>query len=806
MRRALFVFLCLAALCLTGVSPAGASRYRTFPPPSVPLDKATEWRTALEIAKDLAKKRNDHAGVLRKLEPFRDWPARYGPNAMATTTLVYLATAHIATYQYNEGMRELLEARRFARITGDNTNLAAAAGLLSNLYSHLFAFAQAEQAADEAMRACPPNSSQMVSVLINKARLASKAGKLDESLRLFHEAIDLATRIPDNRLKAVALRNLGQYMIQANRFDDADSSLRQALAIMKKTRDPNITSAYTSLAELEIARGRFRQAEELIGQAVAAFTAGRTGVPAWYVEYLRSRALAGSGRLGPALDALRLALEDIRESRYHMLPADALRISSFEGAQKVYFDFIDTAAQLHAKSPNPKLLAELLGVIQAERALALRLTAAGSARFRRSLPTAYFETLAALQATHAGAFRAGSAEARERAEALRLQLLEMEAAAGIDQELDLTPDSTAALFRKFSPDEAVLGFHLGPQRSYLWTLTDRGMTIHTLAARPHIAALVPPLREAIEQNSAALRPLSEQLYQELFRDLPPAVRARRRWLLMPDGELFQVPFAALRDPAAGYLVQNHSVQILPGLWMLSRTQNFANWAGPFIGIGDPIYNRGDQRLPRRTSLLPVRPTSVTREGIILNRLVNSASELNVCARSFAPASSRTLLLGADAHWEQVRALLPQRPSVLHFATHVVPSSDSEQESLIALSLTPTGEPELVTPEMIAACDARSRLVVLSGCRSGSGAIKPGEGLMGLTRAWLLAGAGSVLATYWPTLDDSGQLLAGFYESLAARHPHPADALQAAQQAALALNDFHSEPRYWAACFVSTGEL
>jgi len=90
---------------------------------------------------------------------------------------------------------------------------------------------------------------------------------------------------------------------------------------------------------------------------------------------------------------------------------------------------------------------------------------------------------------------------------------------------------------------------------------------------------------------------------------------------------------------------------------------------------------------------------------------------------------------------------------------------------------------------------------MNGCRSGSGVISAGEGLMGLTRAWLRAGASRVLSTYWPTLDDGGALTSEFYRQLTTNRFSTAEALRRAQLAMIAHGDLRADPRYWAAYFL-----
>jgi CHAT domain-containing protein len=115
----------------------------------------------------------------------------------------------------------------------------------------------------------------------------------------------------------------------------------------------------------------------------------------------------------------------------------------------------------------------------------------------------------------------------------------------------------------------------------------------------------------------------------------------------------------------------------------------------------------------------------------------------------------------------------------------------------------SGEPELLTPQEILMHPTHARLVVMTGCSSGSGDSLPASGLMGLTRAWLAAGAGEVLATRWPTRDeDSDGLIGRFYlHLLASPDGDIPRALQQAREDMIARGGWRAKPRYWSSFFV-----
>jgi CHAT domain-containing protein len=193
--------------------------------------------------------------------------------------------------------------------------------------------------------------------------------------------------------------------------------------------------------------------------------------------------------------------------------------------------------------------------------------------------------------------------------------------------------------------------------------------------------------------------------------------------------------------------------------------------------------------------------------MVLARLAGSGREISASMRAWGGRSSNDLFLsGADATVGQLRDALARRPAVLHFATHFLQSAGPPPQALLALSLGPDGSPEVLGPAEISRWRQDLGAVVLSGCGSARAGILPAEGLMGMTRAWLAAGAHSVVASIWPTTDDNGDFFVPFYRRLASLKTEPrtgvaAEALRQAQLEMLRSDPWHARPAYWAAYFV-----
>jgi CHAT domain-containing protein len=268
-----------------------------------------------------------------------------------------------------------------------------------------------------------------------------------------------------------------------------------------------------------------------------------------------------------------------------------------------------------------------------------------------------------------------------------------------------------------------------------------------------------------------------------------------------DGALAELPIAALvvkpeSEPAGApeYLLARHTVQLIPGVayWLESGEGPAPQFSPLFVGLGDAIYSRADQRLASASKAAP--------EELALPRLPGSAAEVETCARAWHGRS--VLLRGGDATRENLVQALLQRPAAVHLAAHYLESAGPNRHGLIALSLSPTGDSQVLTPVEISRWHIQAGLVVLSGCHSAAGAPLPGEGALGLPRAWLAAGAESVVGSLWNTPDDDGALFAELYRNLRALgRLDAARALREAQLSMIRSGGRFGRPSYWGAYFI-----
>ena len=311
--------------------------------------------------------------------------------------------------------------------------------------------------------------------------------------------------------------------------------------------------------------------------------------------------------------------------------------------------------------------------------------------------------------------------------------------------------------------------------------------------RGEVADFTRTLQEGSDSTASGLR-----LYRTLFGAVPTKVLAAKRWYLEPDGPLYDLPFAALpvsaNEGRPAYLVEQAALQSIPGALLMEQGTIPAN--GSFVGIGDPVFNGADPRYRGNST------RAAMNNALTLPRLPNTGAEIAACSRAWGSQSSE-LLTGPAANLDGVESALATSPAVIHFATHVIPAHREFGTGLIALGLDSQGGIGLMGPDDITARQIGGALVVMDGCHSARGEALPGSGLMGLTRAWIGAGANAVISTRWDVPDESAQsLMVNFYRALQrAPRGNPALALREAQLAALRSGGPEREPFRWAGYFL-----
>jgi CHAT domain-containing protein len=782
----------------------------------VPFSVPNARASLLETPKDTAPRRapvlallrsaSDHfragryAEAMRGFEATRSAAVRSGIPDLAARALGNVGSCQFALHQYTSALNSFTETVRQATAAGDNSAAAVFDVNIASLYSEMGELEAATQWIQGTLARMNPKDrrEQRPKVLIQLATFRARQRRMDEARHLFSEGIAAADAAGDLELAAIGWNRLGEEYLKQAQLAEAEGPLLEAWRIRQLHQFP-LDSSYRSLGRLRLEQGDLSAASALLDHAVELSARPQGAIPTWDVYHYRGRVRLEQGRLHDAVDDLRIAVRLAREWRWSAPPDDRMRIGAEGWLELVHSALVEAGNRLYQQTGDAALIRETFEAAEENRASSLRaLVQSRHGETANAVPPEYWEALARLQRAEVQSLRAAGAGS-EAVQAARANLARMEGALGPG----MAPLPTQLLPRirqALDGETVLLTFHLGPQSSWLWSLDRAGLALYELPGRGEIEAQTRDAAQAIRQDRAGAASVSARLCRTLFGQLPLRLQRKPRWLVALDGGLFETPLAALQDasqPQPALLIERHLIQVIPGAgyWLEARTRQPVAPTPLFVGVGDPIYNTADPRLPR----LPKPATSAVGDTLPLPRLVSSAAELDEAAAAWE--GEHVLLEGAAASRANLRAQLARNPAVVHFATHVVESGEQPSYGLIALSLTARRENQLVAPSEVVAWRTSARLVVLSGCRSGEGEALPGTGLLGLTRAWLAAGAGSVIASNWSTPDSSGALFGPLYRHLRARTDvTPSAALRAAQLEMIRSGGWRGNPRYWGAYF------
>ncbi|MCI0490613.1 MAG: CHAT domain-containing protein [Blastocatellia bacterium] len=413
-------------------------------------------------------------------------------------------------------------------------------------------------------------------------------------------------------------------------------------------------------------------------------------------------------------------------------------------------------------------------------------------------------------------------------------------------------------------DSLLLEYHLGRERSYLWAVTKTSFASFELPPSGEIEREAKRVYSLLTSRNRQVRfeTVDERRlrYAKDDADLNDAMSDLSRMILAPvaahlagknllvvaDGALHYIPFAALPVPetrgriaasprlslSASYipLVVEHEIVMTASastLALLRKELAGRKIAPRMIAVlADPVFDRRDERLQAAMAKRRPAQASATRglaetseilraakdAGLVdseleLPRLPATRREAEAIA-ALVPASSRFQALDFDASRATATSPDLSQYRYVHFATHGILNSRYPELSGVVLSLFDEQGRErdgFLRGYEVLNLRLPAELVVLSGCRTGLGKEVRGEGLVGLTRAFMYAGAARVAVSLWDVSDEgTAELMARFYRGmLGPKRLRPAEALRAAQIEMWKETRWHL-PYYWAS-FVLQGE-
>lgn len=701
-------------------------------------DRLGMGRTLINLGSAFSQQR-DYARALdhfsRALEILRPLDARYDI-ALARS---FIGSCLAEVNQRERALEEHLEALKIYEQLGERSRVGLQLLLIGEIYLQLEDVARARDYLLRAREICRSLGikTYLVIALDLLGKLYLKTGEIGRAREHYQQALGLAAEAKLPPYQFAILVGLSHVEVRAGKAQEAAHYAQRSLELAEKLAVPMQAQAYHAMGLAREAMGEWQAARRYFLQAIER------------IESLRAR-LAG----------------------------EQMKAGFIATNMELYERALDLSRRLYRRSRRSDLLAECFGLAERYRGRAL-LDLLGEAQaevrdklgdeMRRREEQALRE-ISSLQLALFTPRQSLSEAERQRV------LQELRAAEDrfheISRHIRLESPAYAQL-RYPEPyglertqrealleDELLLAFSLGENASLLWAVSRQEASMHELAGRHEIERAVQSYRLLIAappKGAAAFRRLrtsSEQLFKMLLGSASAAIEKSRRIIIIPDGILHYLPFESLMLPSGRYLIQERALSYIPSASVLGllrrpalrqrhpasiKTKRMELFA---LGVSD--YGRGGPPAAARSLY--------GGSGFDFASLPHIRTEVEAIATLF-PNDRRKVCLDDAAGELAVKGEKLSGYRRLHFAAHGAIDQRNPSRSGIVLRAG-GGEDGVLQMAEIFRLELDAELVVLSACQSGLGSLIKGEGLVGIQRAFLYAGAESVAVSLWSVNDQA----------------------------------------------------
>jgi CHAT domain-containing protein/Tfp pilus assembly protein PilF len=772
--------------------------------------------------------------------------------------LTQIGNAYRLAGESQQALDHFAQALPLLRSVSDRRNEASLLNNIGTVYNLLGDPDKALHYFNQALALLPAITDPRLKAvtLSNVGNVYNLLGKPTEALGYLDQALAVARANSDRRAEAGVLTQIGIAHSSLKDQDKAvanlDSALQIRVAMSDRVGEANTLTHYGRAFDT---LGQPRKALEFYDKALPIWRA--VGDPNGEVAALYGMARAESklDDLSAASARSQAALGLINTMRTKVA-SQYLRASYFASVQDVYKLHIDLLMRLHRRQPTAGFDVAALKTYEQARARSLiDMLAEASADIRQGVDADLLARERSLQQKlNAEADRQmrlfggqhsteAANEVRRSIEELLTQLLDVESAlktrspryAALTQS---APLGLAEIQTSVTDNTTLLlEYSLGEERSYVWAVTANSFASYELPPRATIETaarrcydLLTARNQFVKFETAAEKrerilkadaeyPNAARVLSQILLGPVAAQLEGKRLLVVPDGALEYLPFAALTLPNANStafvpLMVHHEVTSIPSastLAVLRRELDGRATAEKVVAVfADPVFDKADERFTggvSRNAGGHHGAANSSDQSPALARLPYTRQEAEAIL-ALVPAAGRKAALGFDANRNAAMSDELSKFRIIHFATHSYLDSQHPELSAIALSmLDRQGKPQegFLRSHEIFNLRLGADLVVLSGCRTGLGKEVKGEGLYGMTRGFMYAGSKRVMVSLWDVQDQAtARLMTDFYRGLLGRkRSNTAAALRAAQIAIWREGRWQA-PYYWAG-FVLQGE-
>jgi CHAT domain-containing protein/Tfp pilus assembly protein PilF len=736
------------------------------------------------------------------------------------------------------------EALLISRELGDRSAEAEALSGIGAVYLSLKDWEKALETYNKELtiRRATGNRNREAITLNNIGNAYRYSGDLQKALEKYDEALRLGREIGSRLVEAFALHNSGTIYRLLGETQKALENYSEALNIRRETgRRDGEASSLLGIARVEQVRGDLFQARQAIEQAIGIVESLRISIQG---QDLRASYFASRQEYYESY--IHILMEQHKQNSAAGFDAAAFAVSERARARSLLDLLAESRVDIRQGVDS--------SILERERSLRRLLNAKAAAQIalsNRKHTPAQAETAAKEIASITDEYEELRAQIRARSP--RYAALTQPQPLGVSEIQQQTLDS----------DTLLLEYSLGDDASYLFMVSQTSITAHRLPKRAEVEAAAIRLRDLLTAPQpqpgdteakywARVKEAREGYWTQaavLSRMLLGPVGSqlgKKRLAIVADGALQYIPFASLPAPSTGNdegrnsaaeprpLIFEHEIVSLPSASTLATLRREMAGRKPaaksLAVLADPVFTDDDARVRHDVAKAGAKEKTISADSdeteVVSQPVSRSGRETGVIGaegafgRLLSTRREATAILALVPERERMQALdfeasrtTALRPELgeyrlVHFATHGLLNNVHPELSGIVLTLVDKEghqQDGFLRLQDIYNLKLPAELVVLSACQTGLGKEIKGEGLIGLTRGFMYAGAPRIVASLWKVDDRAtSELMKRFYQGMLGPEAlSPAGALRQAQLSIWKQKQWR-EPYYWAA-FVLQGE-
>ncbi|MEO1209796.1 MAG: CHAT domain-containing tetratricopeptide repeat protein [Cyanobacteria bacterium J06638_20] len=688
-----------------------------------------------------------------------------GDRGGQVSSLTGIGAVHRHLGQYEPALRYFQQSLAISQEIGDRLREGTALNNLGGVYTNLGQYASALRYFQRslAIRQAIGNRAGEARTLNNIGSIHVELEDYEQALQYYQQSLPIRQAIGDRAGEAATLNNIGEVYRNVQQFDQALQHYQQSLPIRQAIGDrAGEATTLNNIGLMYLNQGQYAQALQYYQQSLPirqaiGDRAGEgitlTGIGAAYHSL---------GQYPQAEQALYQAIAVLESLRAEDL-SDINQVSLFD-TQIHPYEWLQLTLVAQGETDTALEVAE-----RSRARVLLEALLAGSATPETRVPSSHAPDIATMR----------SVAQEQNATLVNYSIIDYDTATPILYVWVMRPTGTLYF-------ESVDLSQLDQNLADLVGITRQALNVRSRNEAEAIISLTPAAQERQQQIQAeALQTLYQLLIDPISAYLPNA--PEERIVFIPHRSLYLVPFPALMDANGDYLIEHHTMLTAPSIQVLDLIRQPQSLSGDALSaedlllVGNPI--------------MPSVWNPNTGQSERLSSLPGAEDEA---------AAIETLTGAAPLLWEAaseatVKAQMPNA-QVIHLATHGLLDYGNPEETGVldfpgAVALAPgNGEDGLLTSAEILQMELNAELVVLSACDTGRGRIT-GDGVVGLSRAFMQAGVPSLIVALWKVPDDATAfLMTEFYENWQTE----GDRAQALRQAMLTTMEEYPDPINWAA--------